>query len=111
MRIAFVVQRCGNEVNGGAESHCLQVAQRLSKFFDTEVLTTCALDYQSWENFYPSGAEPNGGTIIRRFRVDEPRNVEVFDRLSATFAAAPAKASTAEQEEWLEAQGPNSREL
>ena len=31
-KVAFVVQRCGVEVNGGAESLCLQMAQRLAGY-------------------------------------------------------------------------------
>lgn len=30
IKVAFVVQRCGFEVNGGAEVHCLKIAQRMS---------------------------------------------------------------------------------
>ena len=111
MRIAFVVQRCGNEVNGGAELHCLQVAQRLSRHLTTEVLTTCAVDYTTWENFYPAGVEPNGGTLIRRFPVDAPRDRDRFDRLSAELHERQAHTSLREQEEWMRAQGPMSSAL
>ena len=111
MRIAFVVQRCGREVNGGAELHCLQVAQRLSSHYETEVLTTCALDYTTWDNFSPPGPEQNGGTIIRRFPVDQPRDAERFDALSARLFEERDYATLAEQEEWMRAQGPMSRAL
>ena len=107
-RIAFIVQRCGREVNGGAEVHCLQVADRMSRHFDTEVLTTCALDYVTWENFYPPGEERIGGTVIRRFRVDEPRDPTTFEPLSAAMAARQTRATLQEQEEWMRAQGPYS---
>src|SRR5437764_15378920 len=86
-RIAFVVQRCGVEVNGGAEAHCLQVAQRMAGYWQTEVLTTCALDYMTWENRYPEGLEEAGGTVIRRFPVDAPRDVAAFNRLSEELHA------------------------
>ena len=56
MKVAFVVQRCGREVNGGAEKHCLQVATRMATQWQTEVLTTCALDYMTWDNL-PSRPE------------------------------------------------------
>ena len=111
MRVAFIVQRCGQEVNGGAEAHCLQVAQRMSKHWDTEVLTTCALDYMTWADHYPPGPEETGGTIIRRFPVDHPREVESFNRLSGELHGRQQSVTMAEQEQWMRAQGPVSSAL
>ena len=51
-KIAIVVQRYGNEVNGGAELHARQLAEQLNKQYNLEVLTTTALDYDPWENYY-----------------------------------------------------------
>ena len=110
-RVAFIVQRCGLEVNGGAEVHCLQVAQHLAAYWDTEVLTTCALDYMTWDNHYPAGEEQCGQTLIRRFQVEAPRDVEQFNRLSAQLSARCAEAPLAEQEAWMQAQGPLSPDL
>src|SRR6476659_6032435 len=111
MRVAFVVQRCGLEVNGGAELHCLQVAQRMAAHWETEILTTCALDYMTWENFYPEGAQQVGTTLVRRFRVDEPRNVEAFNALSSELATSQKEATLSDQERWMRAQGPLSTAL
>ena len=110
-RIGFVVQRAGIKVNGGAESHCLQVAQRMSGYWSTEVLTTCALDYMTWENYYPEGVEEAGGTAIRRFPVDAPRDVAAFNRLSEELHARQKSATLIEQETWMRAQGPMSTAL
>jgi glycosyltransferase involved in cell wall biosynthesis len=111
MKVAFVVQRCGVEVNGGAESLCLQIAQRMGAFWTTEILTTCALDYMTWENFYPEGSEPVGATTIRRFSVDQPRDVESFNRLSVELHPSRRQATLTEQENWMRAQGPVSTSL
>ena len=110
-RVAFVVQRCGLEVNGGAEHHCLQVAQRMAAHWQTEVLTTCALDYTSWENWYPAGVEQTGGTLVRRFSVDQPRDAKSFNRLSDKLHSRQSQTSLEQQEDWMRAQGPISTPL
>src|SRR4051812_5522311 len=96
VRIGFVVQRCGREVNGGAESHCLQVARRMAAHWQTEVITTCALDYVTWQNSYPVGTEKVDGTTIRRFPVDYPRDPKGFDQISAELYAKGAQATIAD---------------
>jgi ribonuclease HIII len=50
MHLAFVVQRYGLEIPGGAEQHCREVVEHLSREHEVEVLTTCAQDYMTWEN-------------------------------------------------------------
>ncbi len=110
-RIAFVVQRCGTEVNGGAESLCFQMAQRMGRFWDTEILTTCALDYMQWDNYYPIGSDLVENTLVRRFAVDSPRNVASFNQISSALLHKAGAATLAEQEEWMRAQGPLSSGL
>lgn len=110
-RVAFVVQRCGREVNGGAEAHCLVIAKHMAAHWHTEVLTTCALDYADWANHYLPGVEAIGGTIVRRFQVALPRETEAFNRLSSQLRPRSATASLEEQEAWMRAQGPWSPEL
>lgn len=60
--------RSGREVKGGAEFHRLQSDQRMAKYWKTEVLTTCALDYMSWDNFYQAGPEEIVAPTIRQRR-------------------------------------------
>lgn len=110
-KIGFVVQRCGKEVNGGAELHCLQYAQKLAGSYNVEILTTCALDYQTWEDHYPVGEEIIADVVIRRFPVDSPRDPEQFSRLSRHLYEHIETVSREEQEGWLRAQGPNSSAL
>lgn len=111
MKVAFVVQRCGREVSGGAEALCLKIAERMALHWETTVLTTCALDYMRWENYYPDGEESVGGTIIKRFLVDEPRDVPLFDRFSAKLRRRGDAMTLEEQEQWMRSQGPMSQGL
>lgn len=111
MKVAFVVQRCGREVVGGAELHCLQIAQHMARHWQTEVLTTCALEYTRWENFYPPGAEEIDGTLVRRFLVDQPRDPQKFDRMSGELRLSVGHSSLKEEERWMRAQGPLSTGL
>ena len=43
-RIALINQRYGMEVNGGSEYYTRLIAEKLSKNFDVEVLTTTATE-------------------------------------------------------------------
>lgn len=111
LKVAFVVQRCGREVNGGAEALCLKVAQRMAQHWETTVLTTCALDYMQWDNYYPEGEEIIGDTSVRRFLIDQPRDVASFNRLSEALRSRGNEATLDEQEHWMRAQGPLSTNL
>src|SRR5262249_39433752 len=79
MRIALIVQRYGEEVIGGAELHARWIAQRLAQRHQVEVLTTCAVDYLTWENKYEPGPATVGGLPVRRFEVARRRTAEGFD--------------------------------
>lgn len=103
MKVAFVVQRYGLEVNGGAEVHCRALAERmLAAGHEVTVLTTCARDHATWANAYPAGSETLNGVRVLRFPVTFPRNqaaMAVLGRLRFTRSAAMERA-------WLVAQGP-----
>lgn len=80
-RIAFIVQRYGEECGGGAESYCRQVAERLTGDCDVEVLTTCATDHLSWQNVLLPGEARLNGVLIKRFPTAEDRNLEKFHKI------------------------------
>ncbi|MBW4609165.1 MAG: glycosyltransferase [Hassallia sp. WJT32-NPBG1] len=111
MRVAFIVQRCGIEVNGGAEVHCLKVAQQMSSYWNTEILTTCALDYVTWQNHYAPGVIDISGVKVRRFLVKPQRHIVNFNHLSNQISSRIKEAPIEEQEAWMQAQGPNSPDL
>jgi len=109
MRLAFVVQRYGLEIRGGAELHCRLVAELLSRHHDVEVVTTCAKDYLSWANEYPRGIDSVNGIPVWRFPVRHPRDRNHFGRLQERIFHR--RHTEAEAHAWLDAQGPFSPAL
>jgi glycosyltransferase involved in cell wall biosynthesis len=108
-RIAFVIQRYGLEVNGGAELHCRWVAEHLGRYVSVDVLTTCAVEYERWTNEYPAGQSELNGVRVLRFRVDRPRHPRHFQSLTTKVLGGP---HTAEEElAWMQEQGPISSGL
>jgi len=104
MNIAFVIQRYGTEVLGGAEHLCRLVAERLAPQHSVDVLTTCARDYVTWKNEYPEGADRIRGVTVRRFANSGTRDIEAFNRYSEWIYNNPH--SPADEMEWLKQQGP-----
>src|SRR5947207_15659880 len=109
LKVAFVVQRYGVEVNGGGELLCRQVAEHLAPYWEVTVLTTCAIDYLTWQNAYPPGPTTVHGIPVQRFPVDQPRDLDAFNRLSASVLAGGAGREAELQ--WMQAQGPVSSAL
>lgn len=109
MTIAFVVQRYGLEINGGAELHCRWVAEHMRKYMPVDVLTSCAYDYITWRNHYPEGEEVINDIRVRRFPVTKPRRPEKFGRLQNYILEHEHR----EKDElaWLEEEGPTSPKL
>jgi glycosyltransferase involved in cell wall biosynthesis len=103
-KVAFVVQRCGDDVAGGAEALCLASARTMAAHWDCEILTTCARDAQTWANEYAPGETADADVRIRRFAVDRPRDVRAFDRASRRIASDWG--SLDDQEAWMRLQGP-----
>ncbi len=104
-KIALINQRYGQEVNGGSEYYTRLIAEKLNGRFDVEVLTTTALGYDTWENYYAEGTEYISGVKVRRFKVDRARDVEAFNRLTDRLSVKPDR-TRKEEEQWVDAQGP-----
>lgn len=109
-KIAFVVQRYGLEVNGGAELECRQYAERLVNDYDVDVLTSKAVDYMTWEDFYNNDEESINGVTIKRFSVFHPRNIVEFNKVNAKLLSGQ-QLTNDEEQEWLIKQGPYVPEL
>lgn len=103
-KVAVVVQRYGEDITGGAEAHARQVAQRLAKHAQVEVLTTCATDHLSWANELPPGTEKDGAVKVHRFPVRRARRIRDFNRRSAKIFGRTQDFTT--ETHWLAEQGP-----
>lgn len=106
MKICFVVQRYGEEVNGGAEVHAKQLAEHVAEYTEhtVEVATTKAIDYVTWKNEYEADEEIVNGIKVHRFPVVNERIQEKFNKVSEKVASG--QASRDEQENWMKLQGP-----
>ena len=109
LRLAFVVQRYGEDVNGGAEYHCRLIAEHLARQHQVEVLTTCAKDYITWRNVHRPGLQVVNGVRVRRFKVKRPRDPDRFGRLSKKVFLG--RHDERDELAWLDEQGPLSPKL
>ncbi len=108
-RIAIVVQRYGEEVNGGAELHARWLAERLSPLVEIHVITTCAIEYTSWKDSYAPGDTMLNGVHIHRFSVDAPRRWNHAQK--QTKAIILQNHSIFDELQWVKEQGPYSSTL
>lgn len=107
MKILYCVQRYGEEIAGGAEAACRQIAERMSaRGHEVEVLTTCALDYNTWADHYPEGVSQLGGVTVNRLPVRAPRRTDRFWPLHRRVTDGPA-AALGVQHDWLRVLGPD----
>lgn len=108
MRILYCVQRYGREIAGGAEAACRELAEHMAAGgHEVEVLTTCALDYNTWEDHYPAGVTQLNGVTVHRVPVRSPRRTDRFWPLHQRVALAGGAAAAAEQD-WLRTLGPDA---
>lgn len=106
MKLAFVVQRYGLEINGGAELHCRWVAEHLKKYAGVEVLTTKAADYITWKNAYGRDVEEVNGIRVRRFPVVRTRDPRRFGKLQDWLLSHEHQDS--DELRWLDEEGPRA---
>jgi glycosyltransferase involved in cell wall biosynthesis len=109
LRVGIVVQRYGEDVNGGSETLARRIAELLADEVDVTVLTTCALDYLTWSDAFPPGPGEVNGVRVLRFPVPEPREARVFEQASIDAYANPENERLGRA--WVHAQGPLAPEL
>ncbi|MDE6971291.1 MAG: hexosyltransferase, partial [Eubacterium sp.] len=104
-KIAIINQRYGAEVNGGSESYTKLIAEHLRSYFDVTVLTTTAINYDTWKNEYPAGPEKVNGVRVLRFPIRRERSMQIFRIVNkCTFALKKIHIHTDRM--WVNAQGP-----
>ncbi|WP_370574334.1 glycosyltransferase family 4 protein [Methanomethylovorans sp.] len=109
MKIAFVVQRYGEDIVGGAEYFTRLVAERMSKYHEIEILTTCAAEYHFWKNEYPEGHDVLNKIRIHRFTNATKRNPNKHTKIQETVYYSTH--SVNDEISWITEQGPNCPEL
>jgi len=112
VKIAAVVPRYGLEVIGGCETAVRELSEWLVK--DTavavEVLTTTASDSTTWAEHYAPGTTQEAGVTVHRFPVTSGRAPDC-DTRGAPLLARAKHLTVADQQRWLELQGPVSPAL
>jgi glycosyltransferase involved in cell wall biosynthesis len=103
-RVALVVQRYGEDVTGGSESLARAVAERLARVHEVVVFTSCARDYVTWRNELPPGDEERNGVLVRRFPVEEERDLAAFNAFAEPLYSRVA--TDDEEAAFLRRQGP-----
>jgi glycosyltransferase involved in cell wall biosynthesis len=109
VKLAVVVQRYGQAINGGAELHARYIAEHLARHAEVEVVTTCATDYVTWRNELDAGIDTVNGIRVRRFRVRRERDPHLFARRSGRVFER--RHSLRDELKWLDAEGPTSPAL
>lgn len=98
------MQRYGEEVTGGSESHARMLVDRLALRYPVEVATTNALDYWTWAPHYPAGEDSVGGVKVHRFAVERGRSEDYKD-IERTVMLE--KHMLADEWTWIDKQGPH----
>lgn len=109
-KIAIINQRYGLEVNGGSELYSRQIAERLIARYDVEVLTSCAVEYVKWSNYYKEGVETINDVTVRRFKTVHERIPKIFSALDSYMLSNP-DADVETSDKWIENMGPYCPEL
>jgi len=109
VKLAFVVQRYGTDVLGGAERYIRSMAVGLAaEGHDVTVVTSCATSYEDWADVYAPGTSIEDGVTIHRLPVVSPRDNERFIPLHLRAVdAADLPLWPWAQDRWAQLMGPD----
>ena len=131
-RIGIIVQRYGNQINGGAEVHARMIAEKLNNKYDLTVLTSCAINYHTWKPELGAGESDENGIKIIRFTHPEKLSPKKIHKLNRRYRGRllfqkfyrflnrpkwylnlfpNAEIKEQDGEKWLENQGPATYDL
>ena len=81
-RLALVTPLYGKEATGSTAAYARRLAELLTQHYQVDVLTTRAIDAESWKNWYVRTVETVQGVRIRRFSVTHPKTLDfsTFDQ-------------------------------
>ena len=108
--IALVIHRFGKDIVGGAEQYAYKLAQILSEKKDIEIITTTAIDHNTWQNHYEPGLYYEEFPI-RRFSVDITKSPYWQKLHDLAISKDPSTLSISFCEEWIKHQGPYSSSM
>jgi glycosyltransferase involved in cell wall biosynthesis len=126
MKLAIVVPRYGASIVGGAEALARRIGGSLARSHTVTVLTTTAVDYRTWHDELPAGADQDGPIRVLRFPVAGERgdywtqlHFLLHAQIEEPFASLPeahkrrfqrylATWPLALQEEYVRHQGPSA---
>ncbi len=101
-RLAFITPRYLPKSAGGAEVHAQLLAERVAADgHQVDVLTTCARDHYTWENYFKKGTEKINGVTVHRFEVNEDRKIEQFHSIQSRISNRQP-VSPEEEVQWIE---------
>jgi glycosyltransferase involved in cell wall biosynthesis len=107
MRLLFAVQRYGDDVVGGSESACRDIAERLARRgHEVEVVTSRARSYVDWADHHPQGTRVENGVVVHRLSVRERRDPRRFAAIHGRMLSQP-RAPLFVQRDWLRLEGPD----
>lgn len=103
-RLAFVCNRFGDGVAGGAEMVVAELGYGLrARGWQVDVITSCARDLYTWRNELPAGESEEDGLRVLRFETVYERSTRAQRDRLGTMILSGADISIDDQCRWLNA--------